>query len=157
LCILSDLGPLASDLGRRTSDVGPRTSNLGCRTSDVGPRPSNLGRRTSAVGPRTSVLDLPSRARAAVHQPLRGEHRQRLAVLSLSFALTHNGGAGAVAEPLEILEDAGVIVRAATLAIVILDANQHPGARAPHVLGVQHVPEMEPAGGGGCEAREHGA
>src|SRR5262249_30961221 len=108
-------------------------------------------------GPRAPVPDPPSRARAAVPHPLRGGDRHPLAVDSLSFALTHNGGVGAVAEPLEILEDAGVIVRAATLAIVILDANQHPGARAPHVLGVQHVPEMEPAGGGGCEAREDGA
>src|SRR5262249_59482188 len=75
LCIPSDLGPLASDLGRRTSDVGPRTSNLGRRTSAVGPRPSNLGRRTSDVGPRTSVLDLPTRARAAVPLPLRADAR----------------------------------------------------------------------------------
>ena len=66
----------------------------------------------------------------------------------------------------EILEDPGFELGAASLPIVVLDAQAHVAGctqprgtwaeRAPHVLGVQDVSEVKPAGGRRREAGQHG-
>src|SRR5262249_45242450 len=53
-------------------------------------------------------------------------------------------------EPLEILEDRALVLRAAPLPVVILDAQEHTAAAracdAPHVEGVDDVSQVEKAG-----------
>jgi hypothetical protein len=60
----------------------------------------------------------------------------------------------AIAEPLQIFEYAGFVLGPAALAIVIFNAQKHSRPRSPHVLRVEHVPEMQPACRSGSEAGE---
>jgi hypothetical protein len=63
-----------------------------------------------------------------------------------------------VAQPVEIVENPCFELRPRSNAIVILDAKEHPSiprpGAAPHVLRVEDMAQMQPAGGRGCEASE---
>jgi hypothetical protein len=63
------------------------------------------------------------------------------------------------AEPGQVFEDRCFIFRTGSLPIVILDPQQHAAVaivrRAPHVKGIDDVPEVEVAGGRGREACQH--
>jgi hypothetical protein len=63
-------------------------------------------------------------------------------------------------EPVEIVEDAQLVLASASLAIVVLDSQQDaavaPFARGgPDVLSVQHMSEVKPTGGRRGESRQH--
>jgi len=67
---------------------------------------------------------------------------------------------GHKAQPIQIVEDRALVLRPAALAIVILDAQQHPrpllAREFPDVLGVENVTEVKIAGWGRGEAGEGG-
>jgi hypothetical protein len=112
-----------------------------------------------AIGARSSVLDprfdLLARAITRVYQTSPGEHVHSFPIDPDALALADEREVRPVAEPLEVFENAGLVLRTAALAIVVFDTEKHVCARSPHVLRVEHVPEVQPSGGSGCEARDH--
>src|SRR5262249_41526379 len=101
------------------------------------------------------ALYLLSRAVARIDEAACRELRDCVAVDGIAIALAPVAPAraervgrthlGPVAEPVEIVEDPGFICGPAPFPIVILDAKQHLRAGSPHVLGIQHMPEVEPS------------
>src|SRR3954464_2431570 len=87
------------------------------------------GRTREVRRPKSKVrgpaLDLLARAVARINEPLPREIRNRVAVDRIAFARTDEREVGAIPQPVEILEDARVVLRTAALAIVILDTQQH--------------------------------
>ena len=72
--------------------------------------------------------------------------------------MAHRPEVGPEPQPVEVLEQRGVVLRPAALAIVVLDAEQHASAGAPgdapHPDGVGDVAQVEEAGRSGREARQ---
>ena len=127
-------------------------------TSDLHPPSSDLG-------PPASFLDRPPRTVAGVHHSplLKDVHGFPVHGLTIALTTVADAGAegvgvenvGAVAEPIEIVQDAGLVIRTAAFAIVVLDPEQDFPAGVPHVFGVQDVAEMQPSGGSRREAGSH--
>src|SRR6185503_1447236 len=109
-----------------------------------------------AMFDRTGRHDLTTAARAAVEQTARREFscggRIDLAALALSrLAASRSKRAGGEyirreAQPVEVVQDRGLVLQPAALAIVVLDPQQHLGAvfasQRPHVMRVDHVAEV---------------
>jgi len=110
-----------------------------------------------------------SRAIAAVDEPLRAQDLDGRAVPRVAIRLTAVAAAGSKgagekdvgneAEPIQIVEDAGLVLGAASRAIVIFHAQEHaaiPFAREPpDEIGVRDVTKMQRAGGRRREAGKH--
>src|SRR6186713_1736654 len=101
-------------------------------------------------------LDVFSRTVAAIDEGLSCQHGRGLAIDLIARALSYERNVGPIPEPVQVLEDARLVFRMTALAIVVLDPQEYVRPGGPHVLRVEHVPEMEPARRCGCEAREHG-
>ena len=103
-------------------------------------------------------LQLRPRARAAVHEPARYQTREHVAVCLIPLALSRHDLVGHEAEPREVFEDRGFVLRSAALSVVVFDAQQHASAvgprEVPHVLRVAHVSQMQIAGWRRREARD---
>ncbi|MCL4684991.1 hypothetical protein KJ059_09605 [Myxococcota bacterium] len=125
----------------------------------AGGRPRELGSRRRG--------DVSARAVAAEQQASLRQLGGRRAIGGVAVGLASRARPLAIlrgredvrleAEPVEILEQRLLVARLATLAIVVLDAQQHARLErlreAPHVDGVGDVPEVQEAGGGRREAR----
>jgi hypothetical protein len=100
--------------------------------------------------------DLASRAIARVDESLRAEPVDGVEIDLISVGLSSIAPAGAkcrsgkdvsaVAEPVEVVEDAGLVFRSASISIVIFDSQEYlPSVLAgdtPHMFGVQHMTKM---------------
>ena len=82
---------------------------------------------------------------------------ERALVHGVALALPGHASVSGKSEPCEVFEQRRLELRTASRAIVILDAQQHAGIRTarardvPHIDRVEHVAEMEIAGGSGSE------
>src|SRR4051812_41515554 len=74
---------------------------------------------------RGASFNLLARAVARVDESLPIQFRDSFTIDRIPLALTDEREVGAITEPVEILEDARVVLRTAALAIVILDTQQH--------------------------------
>jgi hypothetical protein len=93
---------------------------------------------------------------------------ERLAIDRVAIALTpvaapcakgiRGKNVGAVTKPVEVVEDSCFELRPRPGAIVVLDTKQHATARRsrtiPDVLGIEDVPEVQPAGRRRSESRQ---
>ena len=130
--------------------------------SDAQPRA--LRQSLVAAGPGIPQLlaglarrgDFAARAFACVHETSTAEVLERRLIDRAALALTDRSVVGGKAEPVQILDDGPLVLRPAALPIVVLDAQQHaaacPAGDAPHVDGVDDVPEVEEPGRRGRES-----
>jgi D-aminopeptidase len=126
--------------------------------------------RIAKLGPDAAGagLDLASRAVARVDETAGAKNLDGFPVDGLAVALTavararpeFSGGEDVRSEiqPVEVIENAGLIPGQAALAIVILDSQEHPPAQrareTPYVLRVPYVSKVKPAGGRRSESRQ---
>jgi hypothetical protein len=125
--------------------------------------------RFGSITRRRRCEQRPPRAVAGIDETLRSKDLERVAIDALAVALSAIARPGAkgisgadigpVAQPVEVIQDARLVLAPRSLAIVVLDPQQHLAAMftrgAPHALSVQNVTEMEPPGGGGGKPCAH--
>jgi hypothetical protein len=129
-----------------------------------------LRRTTMALAKvvRPGSSDLATAAGTSVQQAAAGKRLSRVLVDVTSIALPAVAAARTKrsrrkdvryeSEPVEVVEDARFVLGLAALAVVVFDAKKNAGAgltsEIPHVVGVQHMAEVQVSRRGGRETRE---
>jgi hypothetical protein len=102
-------------------------------------------------------LDVFARTVTAIDEGPTCQHGHGLAIGLIALALSNERAVRYIPEPVQILEDARLVFGTTALSVVILDPQEDAGAGSPDILGVEHVPQVEPSRRRRGEACEHRA